>query len=533
MEDRRNIVLTGFMGCGKTVVGRLAAERLSRPFVDMDEVIAQRLGMPVKDVFRRLGEPFFRREEAALCRELAERRGLVIATGGGALVDRGNRESLGRGAVAIRLAASPEALWERVEHAQDRPLLATRDRRAGMEELLARREAAYLEVPHQVNTTGRSLDEVADLVIGIAENAERVGERWIGVHHPGGFYPVFITRGGLASTGIYLGTRGLQGSPVVITDDAVGPLWGEMVGQSVPTEGPPAQTLAFPHGERHKTLDTVQDLVAGMIAAGFGRDTTVIALGGGVVGDTAGLVAALYMRGVPLVQLPTTLLAAFDSSVGGKVAVDLPAGKNLVGAFKQPELVLIDVEAMGTLPEEERRSGLAEAVKHGLIADPVLFEMLRKGSYDLAEVVERSVRVKAEVVEVDPYEHGRRAVLNLGHTFGHAFEKLSHFRLRHGEGVAIGMVLACRLAAHRGLCLPSLVEEVSACLRQLGLPTEPPDYPAAAVIEAMQSDKKKRGGQLRFVLPVAMGDVRVYDDISGEELESLLGSELGPAGRAR
>ncbi|NPV07157.1 MAG: 3-dehydroquinate synthase [Anaerolineae bacterium] len=518
----RNLVLTGFMGSGKTEVGRAVAEHLGRRFVDMDEVLARRLGMSVPDIFRRLGEPFFRAEESRLARELADERELVIATGGGTLVDRGNREALGATGLLVRLTASPEALWERVSGTRGRPMLEAGDRRGRMEELLQQREPAYREIPHQVDTTGLAVEQVVARVVDIAANAEHTGERALGVHYPGGFYPVFVTRGGLKAAGLYLRSRGLVGRVAVIGDDTVVDLWGETLVRGLAERGLDATVLRFPAGERSKTLATVESLVTDMVEAGLGRDCIVIALGGGVVGDTAGLVAALYMRGVPLVQVPTTLLAAFDSSVGGKVAVDLPAGKNLVGAFKQPDLVLVDAECMETLPNEERRAGLAEAVKHGVIADPELFRRLETGQYDLLEVIERSIRVKVGVVEEDPYEQGRRAVLNLGHTFGHAYEKLSDFRLRHGEAVAIGMVLAARLARHRGLTAPDLEERLVACLQTTGLPVKPPPYVPDAVLGAMQADKKRRAGRLRFVLPLALGDVRVYDDVTEEELRAVL-----------
>ena len=520
--QERNVVLTGFMGTGKTEVGRAVAQALGRRFVDMDEVLAQRLGMSVPEVFRHLGEPFFRAEESRLVRELAGQRGLVIATGGGALVNAANRRAMAETSLLIRLNASPDALWQRLSGTDGRPMLEAQDRQARMTELLRLREPAYQEIPHQVDTSDLTIEQVAARVGQIVANAERVRERALGVRHPSGFYPIFVTRGGLAATGLYLRSRGLTGPVAVICDDTVRGLWGETAAAGLAAEGLPATVLSFPAGERSKTLATVERLVSDMVAAGLGRDCTVLALGGGVVGDTAGLVAALYMRGVSFVQVPTTLLAAFDSSVGGKVAVDLPAGKNLVGAFKQPDLVLVDALCMETLPEEERRAGLAEAVKHGVIADPELFALLAEGQYDLAEVIERSIRVKIAVVEEDPYERGRRAVLNLGHTFGHAFEKLSDFRLRHGEVVAIGMVLAARLSARRGLATPALVERLEACLRTLGLPVRPPAQAPDEVIQAMQADKKRQAGRLRFVLPVAMGDVRVYDDVSEDELRAVL-----------
>lgn len=527
MSGDRILVLTGFMGSGKSVVGRLVAERLGRRFVDMDEIIAERHGMSISDIFERHGEPYFRAQEAALCRELAAEQGLVIATGGGALVDEGNRRLMTACGTAVCLTAAPEVLWQRVGEMQDRPMLVAADRRARLEALLAARRPAYAEIPHQVDTTRLSLQEAADRVVEICANAERVRETSITVRHPGGSYPVFVTRGGLAAAGLYLRSRGIGASLALLTDDTVAGLWGDGLLRALAGHGYAPTLRTFPAGEQHKNLGTVEPLITGMAEAGLSRDATVVALGGGVTGDTAGLVAALYMRGVPLVQVPTTLLAMIDSSVGGKVAVDLPIGKNLVGAFKQPELVLIDVAVLETLPAEERRAGLAEAVKAGVIGDPALFEMLEAGDYDLLEVIRRAIQVKVDVVEADPYEKGRRAILNLGHTFAHAYETLSDYSLRHGDAVAIGMVLAGRLAAGRGLCPPELARRLESCLSRLGLPTRPPAAEPRAVLAAMQKDKKRAAGRLRFILPVGIGDVRVYDDVTETELLALLGAGSG------
>jgi len=522
MSGRRNIVLTGFMGSGKTSAGRLVAERLSRRFVDMDEVISLRLGMSVRQVFERLGETFFRQEERALCEELAQQEGLVIATGGGALIDPTNREVLGRTGVLICLTGTADTLWGRMACVEDRPLLNVSTRRERMESLLQERLPAYERIPHQVDTSEASIEEVAERVVEIAGNAERVQERSLSVHYPGGSYPIFITRGGLRSAGSYLRSRGLRGSVALITDDNVGATWGDTVWQSLAEHAFKPSLYVFPAGESQKKLSTVEDLVSRMVRDGLARDTAVVGLGGGVVGDTAGFVSAIYMRGLDMVQVPTTLLAMIDSSVGGKVAVDLPFGKNLVGAFKQPCLVLIDTETLATLPHEHRTAGLAEAVKHGVIGDPELFAELESGEYDTAEMLEKALQVKISIVEEDPYEHGRRAVLNLGHTFAHAFEVLSEYKLSHGEAVAIGMVLAGRLSHARGLCNEALPQRIAGCLRRLGLPTVPPACGAASVIEAMQRDKKKLAGRLRFVLPLAIGEVGVFDDVTRDELETLL-----------
>jgi len=257
-----------------------------------------------------------------------------------------------------------------------------------------------------------------------------------------------------------------------------------------------------------------------------------VALGGGVVGDVAGFAAATYMRGLPLVQVPTTLLSMIDSSVGGKTGVDLPHGKNLVGAFHHPLLVVIDPLALATLPARQVSCGLAEMLKHGVIADAGLFAHLQAGPpWDWVELVERAVAVKIEVVEEDPAEQGWRAVLNLGHTAGHALERLSAYRLPHGEAVAIGLRVAAGVAAEMGLCDAGLPAEIDAALVALGLPLEwvGPHTPAD-VLAAMGADKKRRHGRLRWVLPRCIGAVEIVDDVPADVVLRVLARTRQDAG---
>jgi 3-dehydroquinate synthase len=267
-----------------------------------------------------------------------------------------------------------------------------------------------------------------------------------------------------------------------------------------------------------------------LLASGLDRQGTIVALGGGVVGDVAGFAAATYMRGVDLVQCPTSLLAMVDASIGGKTGVDLPQGKNLVGAFKQPRIVLADVGVLGTLPRAEFAAGMAEVVKAGLIGDPMLWEALENGRWDgefweqedMQSLVVQAVRVKRDVVEEDPFERGRRAVLNLGHTFGHAIEQVSNYEIRHGEAVAIGLVAAARLSASLGHCSPTLGERIEALLARLKLPTRIAGLEAEALLVAMSSDKKKAGGRLRFVLLRGVGDVFISGDVPDAAVLSTL-----------
>ena len=259
--------------------------------------------------------------------------------------------------------------------------------------------------------------------------------------------------------------------------------------------------------------------------AGLDRRSVIFALGGGVVGDVAGYAAATYLRGTPFLQIPTTLLAMVDSSIGGKVGVDHPRGKNLIGAFKQPLAVISDIDVLATLPESEYRCGMAEVVKHGIIGDKELFRDLEIGNWklEIGSWIKRAIQVKVDIVERDPYERGERAHLNLGHTFGHAIEKISGYELKHGEAVAIGIVCAAHLAARRGLCDASVCARIENLLRAIGLPTRiPRELPVSAILDAMATDKKRVNARLRFVLPRRIGEVVLVDDLEIDQVQTAI-----------
>jgi shikimate kinase/3-dehydroquinate synthase len=526
--DSSNLILTGFMGTGKTAVGQEIARRLGHEFVDMDALIEAREGMAVAEIFAQRGEATFRRLEAALCRELAARsglgpesaRGMVIAAGGGALIPDANREILSASGPVVCLTASPDVVVRRLEAAGDRPLLDVPDRRARIAALLEERAEAYRRIPLQVDTTGLTIAQVAGQVLEVADTPLA---QIIPVRHPGGEYAIHLGRGLLARTGLLIREQNLGGQVALVANPTVGDLYAPAVTESLERAGFQAAVCTVPDGEAHKTLDTVRTLYDCFVEVGMDRRGVVLALGGGVVGDMAGFAAATYLRGVPLVQLPTTLLAMVDASVGGKVAVDHPRGKNLVGAFKQPELVIVDPEVLSTLPSRELASGLAEVVKTGLIGDPALFEQIETyGPAPLTWLIERALRVKVAVVQDDPYERGRRAVLNLGHTFGHALELLSDYALSHGEGVSVGLVAAAWLSARLGLCGPSLASRVEGVLARLGLPTRYQGYSPGEVWQAMATDKKRRGKTLRFILLRAAGDPVVTDQVTQADVLAVL-----------
>ncbi len=334
------------------------------------------------------------------------------------------------------------------------------------------------------------------------------------VNAPDGSYQIYIERAARARLFELLGSR----RAVIVTNPTVAGLHGEAMRAAVPN----GVIVEVPDGEQYKNLETVAQLYRDFVGAGLDRGGAVIAFGGGVVGDTAGFAAASYMRGVALIQVPTTLLSMVDSSVGGKVGVDLPEGKNLVGAFKQPDAVLIDPDYLGTLPPKEWRCGMAEVIKHGLLADPALLDPALWVPERAGELIERAVQVKIDVVEQDPYERNIRAHLNLGHTFAHAVENVSHYAWTHGEAVGIGLVAAGKLSHRLGLCnadLPGVIEDTVA---ELGLPTLLGGLDPDALWAAMATDKKWQAGKSRFVLLKGLQQPVIVEGVSREDVMAVL-----------
>jgi 3-dehydroquinate synthase len=346
----------------------------------------------------------------------------------------------------------------------------------------------------------------------------------IDVRAPDATYPIMVAEGLLNALPTLLAEHGLNGKVAIVTNDTLAPLYGLTVAKAFGERG---VLITVPDGEQYKTLDTVRTLYDQFIAADLDRKSVVLALGGGVIGDMAGYAAATYLRGVAFVQVPTSLLSMVDSSVGGKVGVDMPQGKNLIGAFKQPALVVIDPGVLRTLPDVEWRCGTAEIVKAGLIRDPELLnaDHYRRDSIAaITSLIVRAVAIKVAVVQDDPYEDNIRAFLNLGHTFGHALERISGYKWKHGEAVAFGLLAATRLSQVHGLCDFSLPFRVEQLLKALNLPTRYTGYSSAEFRAAMGTDKKRKGSTVRFVLLRSAGDPVLCDDVPDAKVLSVLDS---------
>ena len=500
------IYLYGSPGVGKTTIGRILAENLKLPFVDLDAEIEKSAGKNIPSIFAEDGEETFRELEERALKSVRETS--VVALGGGALLRQPSRNHV-RDEQVICLGASTKTLTARLQKDGDqRPLLQNHS----LEKLLDGRRAHYASFPMQVDTENRTPAETAAAI------QNRLGRFWL--RGMGKGYAARVEAGGLGRLAELLPEHGCQPPYVIVADSNVAPLYGEPLSKDLN-----APLVTFSAGETHKNIDTITQLWRDLLQAGMERGGTILALGGGITNDMAGFAAATFMRGVNWVSLPTSLLCMVDASLGGKTGVDLPEGKNLAGAFYPPKLVLADPETLRTLPDAEIRNGLAEVVKHGVIADVGLFKSLTtkdtKSTKAWTELVIRAMGVKIRIIEEDPFEQGIRAALNFGHTIGHGIEHLSGYALKHGEAVGIGMVIETQLSERMGIAEAGLADKIAETLLTLGLPVAiPSGISVPDLVAAIQHDKKKAKGVVKFALPVKLGEVKVGVVIEG--LEDLL-----------
>lgn len=512
----RTIVLMGFMGTGKSEVGRRLARRMGCAFVDTDRLIEERVGKSVPTIFAEDGEVTFRAIEAEVVAEVAGRPGTVIAVGGGAVVDPANAQRLRDGGVLVHLTADPATILARVGAAADRPMLAG-DPGPATARLLAERMPVYEAAADlTVDTSGRTVDQVVhDIQVAIATHPERVAAEVVQVDLGDRSYAIYVGAGCLQELGQRLVATGCGPRVAIATTETVGKLYLAPALAALRAAGFAPVVITIPDGEEHKNLAWLTLLYDKLIDAGVDRGGAVVALGGGVLGDLAGFAAATYLRGVRCVQVPTTLVAQVDSSVGGKTGINHVAGKNLIGAFAQPRFVLADIDCLRSLPPRELKAGLAEVIKYGVILDPALFELLETQRAEIARldrdvfvrIVRTSCQLKALVVAEDETEGDYRAVLNFGHTLGHAIESLTEYtQFLHGEAVAVGMVAAARLSHRLGLCGAGDVARIRRLIKSYKLPTEiPADLSNEALALALRTDKKARDGTIKFVCIEGLG----------------------------
>jgi shikimate kinase / 3-dehydroquinate synthase len=506
------IVLVGLPGSGKTTVGRLVAERLGRPFVDTDELVERATGRTPAQLIEEQGEPAFRALERAAVTEACAIDGAIIASGGGAILDPLNRWAFKEHGLRVRLDAPVDVLAARLWATPvSRPLLGDR-LNEGLARTAAEREGFYRAVDVRVNNYAALGEVVKEVAAGRPSS---------------GWRPLFEQDQLFIGSGIdaqWLNTlieTSIGGRPATLADARALDTNPSLV-EALPTD----RLCSMQGGEDAKSMSRLEKVLEWLSSVGAERSDPLVVAGGGTLGDVGGLAAALHHRGMPLVHVPTTWLAQADSSIGGKVAIDLPGAKNAVGAFWPAALIATDIDLLKTLPVDRRRDGLAECLKAGLIGDPVLWELVEErgkaalNGDDPAAVyaiTERAVRVKLAIVDRDPTEQGERRVLNLGHTLGHALEAESDYTLAHGAAVALGLRSVAAIASGRGAD-QALAARIDAVLNDLGFGLHR-SFDRGVVVAALAHDKKRAAGRQRWILPMEVGRVIEVDDVTDAELD--------------
>ena len=537
-----HIFIIGFMGAGKSTVGPLLGRRLNLPFVDLDDRIASEQGRSIAEVFEAEGETAFRALESAALKALAAEAPSVVACGGGIVTRAENRALMRELGTVVYLRTTAAETLARVGNRSSRPLLAGDEPEEVAARLLDERSGLYKQTADiDIDTVGITPQEVASRIEDklISENATGGRDVTVHVSVPGAEYDVLIGRDLVERVGELVRDVSSARRVALITDGTVGELYGLQIAAKLVTAGFVVQSLSVAPGEGSKTWAVAGEMLEALAEHNLDRTDLIVALGGGVIGDLAGFAAATYLRGIAFVQVPTTLLAQVDSSVGGKTGVDLRAGKNLAGAFKQPLRVIADTALLESLSVADWGSGLAEIAKSAAIEGEAFFswmeshaDALRERDPDaVIEAVSRCVAFKARVVSADEREAGLRECLNYGHTLGHALEKVAGYgAYPHGIAVAEGMRFAVRLAVDAGSASRELVQRQDVLLDRLGLSAIPEPRNAAELLAAMRADKKVRSGAVRFVLLQAPGVWEcsaVEDSLVADHLAAWAGSKRG------
>lgn len=515
-----NIYITGFMGAGKSTIGRTLSRVLKRRFVDMDEEISRNSGMSVREYFQEFGEHDFREAETKLLQEIASGKSLVVSTGGGVPTSLMNRKVMRDSGKIVYLNAPLNECLSRLGFGTDlvRPLWSDL---ASVSALYNNRLEAYADCDIEIYASNKSGEA---LVWEICEELQP--QRSIDVQLGGVSHPLVFTWKAHEEVSMFA----KPSKTFVITDKRVSRAhmdrYSNVLGD--------ATVVALKAGERSKTLGSARRLYEAMLKDRLDRDGLVVAIGGGVITDLGAFVASTYKRGVPFILVSTSLVGCVDAAIGGKAAVDLNEVKNPVGCFAAPSAVFLDLRALSTLPEKCVSEGLVEAYKTGLVADPSLAELiesnidklLRGDLFILAEVVRLSASAKAEIVGQDFKESGLRCILNFGHTYGHAVESFNNYRLSHGVSVALGMMVAVAISENRGLLKNELSVEIQTTLRKFvqSIAVMPS---ATEAWRIMMNDKKNHNGRITFVLLTGLGSPICVDDLRPEELDTAIKSVEG------
>lgn len=497
------------MASGKSRIGAMLASKLHRPLYDLDALIEKEQATSIKEIFRKKGELYFRGLELQTIKKLAHIDNAIIVCGGGVTTFFESLSLLRNLGELFYLDANFALILERLEKSSKRPLGIHSQADIGrLKSLYLFRRPLYMSIAHNIDVNHENREQTCTEIITRFNALKELSHiKSIMVNDGQTKYNIFLTNSSDKKLDAIINYTGLNNHRIIlVTSDTLSVQLKPFIDKIINRGN--TQLITIQDGEKHKNSHSIEHIYRELCERGCNRSSLLIALGGGNVGDVAGFAAATFMRGIPVIQMPTTLLAMVDSSVGGKTGIDLEYGKNLVGAFHNPKAVIIDTDFLKTLPEEEFACGMAEIIKHAIIGDPQLFSELEH-EIAPATLIERAVRVKTELVFADPRENNVRAHLNLGHTFAHAIEKVSNYTIKHGQAVAMGLVLATNLSHKRGFLANDFRDRLLMLLKKYNLPTElPPHMDKKALIDAMAHDKKRDSLGLKFILPWDLGDVR-------------------------
>jgi len=527
-KNENNIVLIGFMGTGKTTVGMLLSERLNFQFIDTDKLIEDETKKTINQIFKEDGEEAFRTLEKDIIKRVCLMKNTVISTGGGIVLHTENLKKLSESGMVVCLKSNAKTILERTSADSSRPLLVGDNPLTLITERLNSRKALYMGELN-LDTSNLSPEEATDRIL--AYRKANAPAEAIRLNAPSGSYDILVGGNIFHTLSDVIKPITGKGSFLLVTSDYVATLWGEKALQLLNEKGMNGTLVTIPDGEIYKSYESAMKIYTAALENKLDRASTIIAVGGGVIGDLAGFVASTYMRGIKVIQIPTTLLAQVDSSIGGKTAINHPNGKNMIGTFHQPSLVFSDTSVLTTLSKEEFINGLAEVIKYGVILDKELFEFLEQNVEKLLDfdqntlnyVVKKCSFLKKTIVEKDEKESGIRALLNYGHTIGHGIEAAGNYTAyRHGEAVAIGMELAGALALSKGLFSKEAYIRQNSLLKAYGLPTEFANIDKEMVFQALITDKKNENGKLRMILPYEIGSARLNDSVTFGDIRMLL-----------
>ena len=547
LMDKKIIVLTGIMGAGKTTIGSKLAEKLGFYFIDSDQEIEDSAGQSIANIFKNKGEKYFRQIEKDAVKGILNRdEQIVLSLGGGAFMDDEIRNLIKLRAVSVWLYADLENLLYRIASKNTRPLLHNVDKRVALSDLIIKRYPTYKQADIHIDTGKENYDlAIKSIVKKINDlNNHKLEKEIVAVSLQEKSYNIVIGSGVICDLGAQISKIKSYSKIIVITDQNVAKLHLENLNTQLKKLSIEVKNIIVPSGEKAKSFSNLENVAEQILEIGIDRGSLLVAFGGGVVGDLCGFVASILLRGIDFIQVPTTLLAAVDSSVGGKTGINSKVGKNLIGSFYQPKLVLCDLDFLETLPERDFVSGYAEVVKYGFIKDKNFFDYLDKNLDQikkrdkevLQKIIVRSCQIKAEIIGLDERENNLRAILNFGHTFGHIFETETNYSdiLFHGEAVAIGMVLAAKMSVHLKLLDTDSLSIIINHLQKTGLPTSPKNiknnpkksWDINRLTSHLYKDKKVENKTLTFIFLENIGKSVIKKGVSEQDFLTVIRQEI-------